>query len=60
MDPKREQLFALGVAVGTALGFVLGSLVALRLGDDAVDALRRTIERIAGHEERPKFEYLLQ
>ena len=60
MKPNREQFFAIGVAVGTALGFVVGSLIALRIGDEGVEAVRRTIGRLVGSDEGPKFELLLQ
>ena len=56
----RERLFALGIAVGTALGFVLGSMVALRVGEERLEGLRRAVERAIGHEDRPKFEFFLQ
>lgn len=60
MDSSRERLFALGVALGTALGFVLGSAIALRVGEEGLEAMRRIVERAVRHEERPKFEFLLQ
>jgi hypothetical protein len=57
---KREQLFALGVALGTAVGFALGSAIALRVGEGGVEEIRRLIGQLLGGEEEPKFEYLLQ
>jgi hypothetical protein len=57
---NREQFFAIGVAVGTAIGFVLGSLIALRIGDEGVETVRRTVSRVFGGDEGPKFELLLQ
>ena len=57
---NREWLFAVGVGVGTALGFVLGSVVALRVGEEGVESVRRVVERAVGHEERPRFELFLQ
>jgi hypothetical protein len=60
VKPNREQFFVVGVALGAALGFILGSLVALRIGEDRIDTMRRAVERAVGREEHPKFEYLLQ
>ncbi len=61
-DPKphHDYLFVLGVAIGTGLGFILGSIIALRVGEERVETLRRAIERAIGREEQPKFEFLLQ
>lgn len=53
-------MFALGIALGTAAGFVLGSIIALRVGEDGVEAAKRLVERAFGRERGPKFEYLLQ
>ncbi|MPZ15223.1 MAG: hypothetical protein GEU73_12500 [Chloroflexi bacterium] len=60
MNPNREQLFAVGVVLGVTVGLIIGSMVALRIGDEAVEAMRRTVERVIGHDDRPKFELLLQ
>jgi hypothetical protein len=57
---KREQFFALGVAVGTALGLVVGSAIALRIGTEGIDAVRRVVDHLIGRDEEPNFEYLLQ
>jgi hypothetical protein len=60
VSPNREQFFAIGVAVGTAIGFVLGSLIALRLGDEGVETVRRAFDRLVGNDDGPRFELLLQ
>ena len=57
---KREQFFALGVALGTAFGFVIGSMIALRIGDEGVEAVRQILGKVIGRDDEPKFEYLLQ
>jgi len=55
---SREPLF--GIALGVLLGFILGSIVALRVGDEGTDAARRLLHRLGGEEQRPRFEVLLQ
>lgn len=60
MTPNRDYLFAVGVALGTAVGFVIGSIIALRVGDEGVETMRRVVERVLRHDEGPKFELLLQ
>jgi hypothetical protein len=60
VNREREQLFALGVGLGMVLGVVIGSLVALRVSEDALELLRRTVERLGRHEQHVKFEALLQ
>jgi hypothetical protein len=57
---NKDLMFALGIAAGTAVGFVLGSLVAFRVGENGVETVRRMIERALGREGGPNFEYLLQ
>ena len=59
-DSSKERLFALGLVVGTVFGFALGSMVALRVGEDGVWTLRRAMDRAIGHDDRPKFELFLQ
>jgi hypothetical protein len=58
--PNRDHLFAVGIALGTAVGFIIGSAIALRVGDEGVETMRRVVERVIRHDEGPKFEYLLQ
>ena len=60
MKTKKDVMFAVGIAFGTAVGFVLGSVVALRVGEHGVETIRRLVERALGRERGPRFEYLLQ
>ncbi|MCC6178257.1 MAG: hypothetical protein IT305_23380 [Chloroflexi bacterium] len=48
------------MTVGIVVGFVLGSVVAMRLGDEAVDAARELLDRVSGRRDRVNFELLLQ
>jgi hypothetical protein len=57
---QREMMFAVGIALGTAAGFVLGTYLAFRIGEHGVESVRRFLERILGRDGGPKFEYLLQ
>jgi hypothetical protein len=57
---EREQFFGAGVTLGILVGFVLGSLVAMRLGESVVEGLSHLMERVAGRRERINFELLLQ
>jgi len=58
---EREQFFGAGVTLGILLGFVLGSLIAMRVGDDALDAFSRLMDRLlGGRRDRINFELLLQ
>jgi membrane protein YqaA with SNARE-associated domain len=56
----RYLLFALGAAVGSALGLVLGSLLTFWLGEGAVRTIQRGIRRITGNDDHPNFDLLLQ
>jgi hypothetical protein len=59
---KRDHyiLFALGAAAGSAVGLVLGSVLAYWLGDDTVRAIGRGLRRLAGRDPEPNFELFLQ
>jgi len=57
---EREQLFGVGVSLGILLGFVLGSLVAMRLGDDVLEIVSHTVDRFSRRHDRVNFELLLQ
>ncbi len=62
MSPQytRYLLFALGAAVGSALGLVIGSLLTFWLGEGAVRTIQRGIKRISGSDDHPNFDLLLQ
>ncbi len=59
---KRDNyvLFALGAAAGSAVGLVLGSVLAYWLGEDTVRAISRGLKRLSGRDSEPNFELFLQ
>ncbi len=54
------QFFGIGMSVGVGVGLVLGTLLALRLGEDAYEVVKYLIDRLAGRRDRVNFELLLQ
>ncbi len=54
------QFFGVGMTVGVLVGFAVGSILALRLGDETIDALRDVVDRLTGRREHVNFELLLQ
>ncbi|MDZ4720265.1 MAG: hypothetical protein SH847_17565 [Roseiflexaceae bacterium] len=56
----RYMLFALGAAVGSALGIVLGSLLTFWIGEGTLRAVQRILRRLTGSDDQPNFEMLLQ
>jgi hypothetical protein len=57
---EREQFFGVGITLGILLGFILGSLITMRLGDGFLDAIGHLIDRLTGHDDQVNFELLLQ
>jgi hypothetical protein len=53
-------LFASGAAIGSALGLVIGSLLAFWLGEGTIRAFQRGLRRIGGDDGHPHFDLLLQ
>ena len=53
-------VFALGAATGSAIGLIVGSLLAFWLGEDTVRAISRGLRRLAGREREQNFELFLQ
>jgi hypothetical protein len=56
----RYALFALGAALGSAIGIVLGSLLTFWIGEETLRAIQRGLRRLTGGDDRPNFEMLLQ
>jgi len=56
----RYLLFALGAAVGSALGLVIGALVSFWLGEEAAEGLKRAFRHMLGRDRQPNFELFLQ
>ena len=52
--------FGIGITLGIVLGFMVGSVLAMRLGDDVLEMISDLIDRIAGRRDRVNFELLLQ
>ena len=57
---RSGQFFGVGLTIGVLLGFVAGSIVSLWVGDDTLEAIRDTFDRLAGRRQRVNFELLLQ
>ncbi|MEI8307587.1 MAG: hypothetical protein WCF99_11045 [Chloroflexales bacterium] len=57
---KRVVFFAVGAALGSAFGLVLGSLLTFWLGEGTVRTIQRGIRRISGDDGHPNFDLLLQ
>jgi hypothetical protein len=60
MTTHEREHFGVGVSLGILLGFVLGSLVAMRLGGDIAEGVAHLVDRFAGRRDRVNFELLLQ
>jgi hypothetical protein len=56
----RYILFALGAALGSAVGLILGSLLTFWIGEETLRAIQRGLRRLTGDNDRPNFEMLLQ
>jgi uncharacterized membrane protein len=53
-------MFVVGISLGAAVGLVVGSVIAMRLGDEAVGVVRGWLSRMSGRDNRVNFELLLQ
>ncbi|MBU6334609.1 MAG: hypothetical protein KGS47_09425 [Chloroflexi bacterium] len=56
----RYLVFALGAAVGSAIGIVIGALLTFWIGEETLRTVQRLTRRIAGSDEQPNFEMLMQ
>lgn len=57
---RTGTLLGIGVSVGVVVGIAVGSLVALRLGSDAMETVRGLLERMSRRNNQVNFELLLQ
>ena len=57
---RSGALFGIGLTVGIVIGIAVGSVVALRLGSEAVETMRGLIDRVSGRGNQVNFELLLQ
>lgn len=55
-----RTMFVVGVSLGAAVGLVVGSVIAMRLGDEAIGVVRGWLDRMSGRDNRVNFELLLQ
>lgn len=54
-----NTFFLIGVLIGSVCGLVLGSALGFELRPDRLRALRRTLRRLTGQPERPRFELMV-
>lgn len=54
-----NHFFLLGVLVGSAAGLVLGSALGFELRPDRIRAIKRLVRRIAGQDDRPRFDLMV-
>jgi len=57
---EDNRLFVLGVFFGSLVGIVIGSVVAMQVGDRSIDLVRRGLRRLTGRREEVRFDLLLQ
>jgi hypothetical protein len=60
MNVFSDRMFLEGIAVGGIGGMIVGSILALLLGESRIDAARRKIESRLPKYNRIPFEYLSQ
>ncbi len=56
----RDRRFLEGIAVGGIGGVIIGSIIALLIGERRIETARRTIESHLPHHSDIPFEYLAQ
>lgn len=59
-QPAQYVLFGIGVALGSAFGLVLGSLLTLWLGEGLIRVFQRGLRRITGNDDRPSLDLFMQ
>ncbi|HYA99581.1 MAG TPA: hypothetical protein VED37_05120 [Ktedonobacteraceae bacterium] len=56
----RDRKFLEGIAVGSIGGVIIGSIIAILIGESRIEAARRKIEDYLPHHNEIPFEYLAQ
>jgi len=56
----RDRKFLEGIAVGSIGGVIIGSIIAILIGESRIEAARRKIEDHLPHHNEIPFEYLAQ
>ena len=54
------EFFGIGMTLGVVVGFIVGSILALWVGDETLGAIRDLLDRLSGRRDRVNFELLLQ
>jgi hypothetical protein len=54
-----NQLFLVGVLVGSAAGLALGSALGFELRPERIRALRKRVRRWTGQDDRPRFDLMV-
>jgi len=60
MRCRSGTLFGIGLSVGVVIGLAVGTAVALGVSTDAMDTLRRLLDRMSGRTNQVNFELLMQ
>jgi len=56
----RNRVFLEGIAFGGICGIIVGSIIAIALGDSSVEAVRRITHKLFSRQGKVPFEYLSQ
>ena len=59
-EPRLGQFFGIGMTVGVLVGFLFGSVFALTLGNETLEAGKDLVDRLTGRRDQVNFELLLQ
>lgn len=56
----RNRMFLEGIAIGGVCGVIIGSILALSIGESNIETLRQVISKRMPGRDRVPFEYLAQ
>jgi hypothetical protein len=60
MTLLRNRMFLEGIAIGGICGIIIGSIIAVTLGESSIEAVRRVMNKLALDRHQIPFEYLSQ